>query len=54
MPKNLEKSKYLFYGLIYTLDLIKLVILKAYIKTNLVNNFIWLFKFFANIPIIFD
>ena len=37
---KLEKDKKLFYSLIYNLKLIKLKILKNYIKINLVNRFI--------------
>ena len=35
-----KKSKQLFFRYIYSLRLIKLKILKIYIKTNLTNNFI--------------
>lgn len=42
------------YGLIYSLELIELETLKAYIKTNLVNSFIQLFKFFASTLILFN
>ena len=35
-----KKDKQLFINLIYNLKLVKLEILKAYIKINLVNNFI--------------
>ena len=41
------------YGFIYHLGLIKLEILKIYIKNNLGNNFIKLFKFLVRIPIFF-
>ena len=51
---KLEKSKQSFFGSIYNLGLIKLKTLKTYIKTNLANNFIQLFKFFTKAPILFD
>lgn len=37
---KLKKGKYLFYGYIYRLEPVEFMILKTYIKTNLVNNFI--------------
>ena len=37
---ELKKDKQLFFKLIYSLKLVKLKILKTYIKTNLANNFI--------------
>lgn len=37
---KLEKSKRLFYNLIYSLKLIEKEILNAYIKTNIANGFI--------------
>lgn len=46
---DLKKDKYLFYKLIYGVKLIKFKIFKICIKTNLVNNFIFFFKFFINI-----
>lgn len=44
---NLELSKQLLYGLIYSLRSIELEILKTYIEINLVNSFICLSKFFV-------
>ena len=44
----------LSYGLIYSLSLVELKILKAYIKNNLANNFIKPFKSPAKVSIIFD
>ena len=41
---ELKKSKQSLFGLIYSLRLIRLRILKIYIKINLVNDFIQLFK----------
>ena len=41
---KLEKSKQLFFRLIYNLSLVKLEILKTYIEINLANGFIQLFK----------
>ena len=37
---KLKKDKQLLFGLIYSLKLIKLKILKTYIKINLANGFI--------------
>ena len=37
---KLEESKQLLFGLIYSLGLVELKILKTYIKINLVNGFI--------------
>ena len=51
---KLEKSKQLSFDLIYNLKLIKLKILKTYIKINLVNSFIKPFKSLAKILILFD
>lgn len=51
---KLENNKQLFYNPIYSLETIELKILKAYIKTNLANGFIWFSKLFANIPILFN
>ena len=51
---KLEASKQPLYGLMYSLQLIKLEILKAYIKINLANSLIRLFKSPANISILFD
>lgn len=50
---DLEPSKQLLYGPIYSLCWIELKILKTYIKTNLANNFIQLFKLLAGAPILF-
>ena len=36
------------------MTLIELEILKAYIKINFINNFIWHFKFFINTLILFN
>ena len=41
---ELEESKQLPFGLIYSLKPVELEILKTYIKTNLANSFIQLFK----------
>ena len=43
----LEKSKQPPFKSIYNLKLVELKTLKMYIRTNLVNNFIWPFKFLA-------
>ena len=51
---KLEKDKQLFFKFIYNLKPIELKILKIYIKTNLANSFIQLFKSFVNISILFD
>lgn len=51
---NLEKDKQLPYGSIYSLGLVKLEILKIYIKTNLANGFICLFKSPTSALILFD
>ena len=42
--RKLEKVKQLVFEPIYSLELVKLEILKPYIKTNLINNFIESFK----------
>lgn len=42
---NLKKSKQLPYRPIYSLRLVQLKTLKTYLKINLANNFINLFKF---------
>ena len=42
------------YGSIYSLELVELETLKAYIETNLANEFIRLFKSLAGAPILFD
>ena len=51
---KLEESKQLFFGPIYSLDLIELETLKTYIKTNLANSFIWSLKFPTDILILFN
>lgn len=38
--RKLKKVKQLVFEPIYSLELVKLEILKSYIKTNLINNFI--------------
>lgn len=50
---NLKLSKFLFYNLIYSLELVKLKIIKTYIETKLTNDFIPLSKFSAKISIFF-
>lgn len=50
---DLELDKQPFYGPIYSPGLIELEILKIYIKTNLANSFIWLFKSSAKVFILF-
>lgn len=50
---DLEPGKQLLYGSIYSLKTIKLKILKIYIKTNLANGFICLFRFLAGTSILF-
>ena len=49
-----EKSKQLFFGPIYSLSSIELEMLKTFIKTNLANGFICLFKSPAQAPILFN
>ena len=51
---NLEKDKQPPYGPIYSLKLVELKILKIYIKTNLVNDFICSSKSPTDAPILFD
>ena len=51
---KLEKDKQLPFGPIYSLGSVELETLKTYIKTNLANDFIWLSKFTAGIPILFN
>ena len=51
---KLEKSKQPSFGPIYSLSLIKLESLKIYIKTNLINSFIWPSKSSAKASILFD
>lgn len=50
---GLNLGKQLSYKLIYNLDLIKIKILKTYIKTNLINNFIYSFRSLAKPLILF-
>ena len=50
---KLKKGKQQLYGLIYSSKLIKLKILKIYIKINLANSFISYAKFFIDILILF-
>ena len=49
-----KKGKQSAFGAIYNLGPIELKILKTYIKINLANNFIYLFKFLARALILFD
>lgn len=49
----LEDCKQSPYDLIYSIEPIELERLKAYIKTNLANSFIKLFKSLAGAPIFF-
>ena len=51
---ELEKNKQLFFYLIYSLKLIKLKILKTYIKVNQTNNFIQSSKSPVRVLILFD
>ena len=51
---KLEEDKQSLFGLIYSLELVKLEILKIYIKINLANNFIQLFMSSAKALILFD
>ena len=51
---KLEDNQQLSYGLIYSLKLVELKTLKAYIKANLANNFIRPFKSPTNISIFLD
>ena len=51
---NLEDSKQPSYGLIYSLGLMELEILKTYIKTHLKTEFIQTSKSFTNALILFD
>ena len=50
---NLLDNKQQFYSPIYSLKLVKLKILKTYIKTNLTSSFIKLFKSFSRNLILF-
>ena len=63
LPKHIEindhviklvDSQQLSYGLIYSLKLVELKILKVYIKTNLANSFIRQSKSFLDALIFFD
>lgn len=51
---ELKKAKHLPYGSIYSLKLVELEMLKAYIEINLANGFIRLFKSLARVPIFLD
>ena len=51
---KLKKNKQLYFGLIYSLESVKLEMLKTYIKINLANSFICFFKFPAKISIFFN
>ena len=51
---KLEEGKQPPFGSIYSLDLVKLEMLKTYIETNLANGFIRPFKSPAEAPILFD
>ena len=51
---KLEEGKQPPFKPIYSLELVELEILKTYIKTSLVNGFIWSFKFLVRAPILFD
>ena len=46
-------NKQVFYSLIFSLGLIKLEILKTYIKTNLANRLISYFQLLIDILIVF-
>ena len=49
-----KKDKQSSFGLIYSLGPIELKTLKTYIKTNLANSFIRLFKSSTGVPIFFQ
>lgn len=51
---ELKNSKQLLYRLIYSQGLVKLEILKIYIKTYFKTGFIWPLKFSAGTFILFD
>ena len=51
---ELKKNKQLFFESIYSLESVKLEILKIYIKTNLANGFIQLSKSPVRALILFD
>ena len=53
-PIKLIDDQQLLYNLIYSLSLVKLKILKAYIKNNLANSFIKSFKSPTKAPIFFN
>lgn len=50
---NLKPDKQPFYSSIYKIKLVKLKIIKLYIKTNPANNFIRSLKSFVKTPIFF-
>ena len=50
---ELKKDKHLSFGLIYSLELVKLKTLKTYFKANLANSFISFSKFPARVLIFF-
>ena len=50
---NLKIDKQLSYKQIYNYMLIELETSKTYIKTNSVNSFIWFFRFFSKVFILF-
>lgn len=49
-----KKSKQLLFRPIYNLGLIVLEIFRIYIETNIVNNFIWPFKFLTKVLTFFN
>lgn len=49
----LQKDKQLCFGLIYSLELVKLESLKSFIETNLASNFIKLLKLLSGVLILF-
>lgn len=51
---SLKIDKQLFYKLIYSLELVKLEIVKTYIKNNLTNSLIKLFKSFTRALILLE
>ena len=51
---ELEKGKLPLFGSIYSLGPVELEVLKTYIKTNLANDFIRLFKSLTRAPILFN
>ena len=51
---KLKEGEQPLFGLIYSLGLVELEILKTYIKTNLAHSFIWPFKSPARAPILFN